>query len=60
MKNQPTTRLAPPRHTQPQPPTPRPHDPEARQRRLYTDFLALAFYPGMRPAEPRPERVSAA
>jgi hypothetical protein len=40
--------------------TPDPLEQHAAQRRLYTDFLALAFYPGMRPTGPRPERATAA
>lgn len=44
---------AQPRRLQPPPrlqPATDPLQREATERRLYTDFLALAFYPGMRPA----------
>jgi hypothetical protein len=33
---------------------PGPTQPYASQRRLYTDFLALAMYPGMSPRHPLP------
>ncbi len=53
MKNQPNPRPAHPRrHPRKRPGQPRASDPlhaEALRRRLYTDFLALAFYPGMTP-----------
>ncbi|MDQ5977786.1 MAG: hypothetical protein QG602_758 [Verrucomicrobiota bacterium] len=33
---------------------------QTQRRRLYTDFLALAFYPGMGPAgQPRPHVTAA-
>lgn len=45
------------------PPTPKPTPTlraQTQQRRLYTDFLALAFYPGMgSAAQPRPHVTAA-
>lgn len=35
-------------------PTPDPIQLHVTQRRLYTDFLALAMYPGMNPRRPLP------
>jgi len=64
MKNQTT---GPTRQTRPpQPRATAPHQPldpieqEARHRRLYTDFLALALYPGMRQTGTAQARPSAA
>ncbi len=51
-----TRHPAHPRRTPTLPRAPRPADPlqrAAAERRLYTDFLALAFYPGMHPETPR-------
>jgi hypothetical protein len=58
MKNKSNRPRTPRRPLQPQPATKLPA--QAQQRRLYTDFLALAFYPGMGPAgHPRPEVTAA-
>jgi hypothetical protein len=52
MKNQTTRTTRQTRQAQPRPaPTriPDPIDQHIRQRRIYTDFLALCLYPGMSP-----------
>ncbi len=54
-----TTRPRTPRRPTQQP-TGRAQPTHATQRRLYTDFLALAFYPGMGPTgQPRPHVTAA-
>jgi hypothetical protein len=58
MKNKTIRQRTPRRPTQQ--PTGRMLPTHAAQRRLYTDFLALAFYPGMGPADqPRPHVTAA-
>ena len=57
MKNTTQTKPTPKRRARHQPNT---HHTGAPPRRLYTDFLALAFYPGMNPPTPYPARVTAA
>lgn len=54
-----TTRPQTPRRPRHPPTAPTP-DPQTQRRRLYTDFLALAFYPGMGPANRLGPHVSAA
>ncbi len=58
MKNKTNRQRTPRRPLQPQPATTLRK--ETQQRRLYPDFLALAFYPGMGPAgQPRPHVTAA-